>query len=125
MMAALAESPGPRPARLAVPRRGLQVAVTVGPPATGSEIPGIFFSPLEAAIWAALAGGPLNGKRLAVATAQQNSPGFRAVVGNLRQRRVIVHSAERGYEWAGTSGPPAAARAKERRAKTTPQYMRI
>jgi hypothetical protein len=90
----------------------LQVApVGSGADPSGVSFPGLHFSPIESAVWLALADGPLLGKVIARKIGQEYSPKLRTLLHNLVERGDLCHARERGYSRAprpGTAGDPDA-----------------
>jgi hypothetical protein len=71
--------------------RPLDASAKRGPRAHG-DYPGSFLSPVEQAVWDALAGQALGGKALARVTHQSYGPLFRGLLANLVHRGVLVKS---------------------------------
>ncbi len=110
-----------RPFRVRARDKVHELTLAVGPRGGlngggAASFPGAHFSPIEAAVWHALAGGPLGGKAIARATGQPYAPGLRTILVNLVRRGVLTHSAG-GYARA-PAGPGKEGGRKEKRRDT-------
>jgi hypothetical protein len=85
-----------------------RVAITAVPVSAADtppeRFPGLFFSPVESAIFQALSSGPAVGKEIAKRIGQPFESSFRTILRNLLNRRVLRRAEGGGYAAATVAG---------------------